>query len=114
MSLDEAAVVSNDWVLTDVGQSCSEYCLANDGYCDSSAISMVTDPESLYSQVSGNFICDLPLLETCDNLAGAYDTVNQYCYYTASDCVNVTKVACETKTVGIIVSMATTHSYRIP
>ena len=86
--------------MTEAGQSCSEYCLASNKHCNKEAIEAIADSETLYTEISGSKICSLPLLETCSNLVGAYDSANQYCYYQSAGC-NVTSIsACDTKTPG--------------
>ena len=85
--------------MTGVGQSCSDYCSASDRQCNKDVIEAIEDPDTLYSEISGTKICSLPLLESCGDLAGAYDQDNQYCYYKGDSCGNITS-SCETKTPG--------------
>jgi hypothetical protein len=108
LSLTEGATQTPpvEWKETSPGQSCSEYCSANEQACDDTVLkTSITDSETLYTQVSDYQVCALPLLSGCGDRAGGYDAVNQFCYYPDSTCAAQNRtpaiVSCSSKSEGL-------------
>jgi hypothetical protein len=94
LSLTQAAPTrSNMYELTNIGQSCSEFCQAKSKACYAAGMTSIQSDVSMDAAISPYYKCNYPILSGCGNDAGSFEKDNQYCYYWDTKCAAQNRTA---------------------